>query len=723
MARERSIVLRLRAEISDYQSKMSQASRSLSDFEREQQKMGGAATTSLGRMVQSAKINEREWAQVGRTMLGVGTAMAGMGVATLKTGIEYNSLRQKATQSLTAVTGSTEKASAQMRRLDEFGKNSWLMRDTLIRAQTQMTGFGIETGKVIPYMDSLADAVAATGGSNQDFEELARLMGQIKSQGKITARELMQFGIRGIDAAQLIGDAMGKTASQIRSEITAGTLDAGAALDALADGMGERFAGASDLVRETFGGAMDNAKAAFRDFAAALATPLVDPEGGGLLVDWVNSVADSLFTLRDIVEDMPGWMRGGILAVGGLTTAATLAGGAFMVALPAYVRFQESLQNLAATHPNLQKTGQAVSKLGGYAAKAAVGVAAANVSLATLSTLLVDAPAGIEEMTVALRDGDLDRGFEHLANGYNSFGEALRTLTDGGLFNRFDRGMQAIIGILPFVTTAVEGSKEQFEVFGSVLSNLATSGDLDSTAEQFNRMAAEAADLGVSAADLLDLMPGFRDTLIGVADAAGLATDDATLLKIATGELKVETDGASGAVDEFGNSVDDAAGSVRQKNEELRAMHEMLREASDQLLDAREAERRWHQALDDATEAVERNGKTLDITTEAGRDNEAQLDNLIRTGRDWVQGMADQGASQSELRGAVQRVRDSFIDQAVQMGLNKRDAERLADQYRLFPDQIDTVIKAHTGDAEENIRRMKARWDGQTITFYQQIGR
>src|SRR5699024_2128477 len=214
------------------------------------------ATTTLGRMVQSAQINEREWSQVGRTMLGVGTAMAGMGVATLKTGIEYNSLRQTATQALTAVTGSTEMAAAQMRRLDEFGRSSFLMRDVLIRAQQQMTGFGIETNKVIPYMSALQDAVAATGGSSQDFEELARVMGQIQSQGKITARELMQFGIRGVDAAQLIGDSMGKTAGQIRDEITAGTLDAGVALDALADGMGERFAGASDLVRETFQGAM-----------------------------------------------------------------------------------------------------------------------------------------------------------------------------------------------------------------------------------------------------------------------------------------------------------------------------------------------------------------------------------------------------------------------------------------------------------------------------------
>lgn len=594
MARDRSIVLRLKAEISDFQAKMGQASRSLSDFEKSQQQLGGAATTTLGRMVQSAKINEREWTQVGRTMLGVGTAMAGMGVAALKTGVEYNSLRQKATQGLTAVTGSTEKAAAQMRRLDEYGRGSWLMRDTLIRAQTQMTGFGIETGKVIPYMSALADAVAATGGSNQDFEELARVMGQVQSQGKITARELMQFGIRGVDAAQLIGDSMGKTAGQIRSEITAGTLDAGAALDALADGMGTRFAGASDLVRETFTGTMDNLKAAWRDLSAAFASPLVDPEGGGLLVGWVNGIASSFGTLQGIVESMPSWMKTGTLALGTLSTAATLAGGAFMVALPQYARFQESLQTLANTHPGLNKASGAISAVGKFAARAAIGVAAANAAFATLSTLMVDTPAAINEMAVALRTGELDRGFEHLANGYNTFGDALRTLTSENLFDKFDRGFQSIIGILPGVTTAVKGSEEQFATFGAILSDLANSGDMDEMSRQFNSMADDAAKFGVSSEELLNLMPGFRDELIGIADAAGLSTSDTTLLAIAMGELDPTLASVSEEALTLEERLERLTDVQRATLDAGTALAESLRSARDSFID-------WSAALGDGT--------------------------------------------------------------------------------------------------------------------------
>src|SRR5690625_4666850 len=364
MARERSIVVRLKAEVSDFRAQMSSAARSLSDFEREQAKLGGAATTTMGRLVQSARINDREWTAVGRVFLGVGTAMAAVGTAALKTGIDYNALRQRATQSLTAVTGSTEEAAAQMKRLDDFGRGSWLMRDSLIRAQQQMTGFGIETHKVIPYMEALADAVAATGGSNQDFEELARLMGQIESQGKITARELMQFGMRGIDAAQLIGDAMGKTAGQIRDEITAGTLDAGEALDALAQGMGDRFEGASDLVRDTFGGAVDNMAAAWRDFGAELAKPLVDPDGGGLLVDFLKTVADGLNSLQASFAGVPDSLQTTSLLLGGLATAGTLAAGSFLVLAPRIVETSDAIATLVARHPGIGRFGRGVERVG-----------------------------------------------------------------------------------------------------------------------------------------------------------------------------------------------------------------------------------------------------------------------------------------------------------------------------------------------------------------------
>src|SRR5690625_562565 len=162
------------------------------------QKTATQSRSAMQRMAQSARDNRAEWQQVGGALAVVGGAVTGLMGLVAAAGIGYNNLRQTATQGLTAVTGSTEAATEQMRKLDEYGQNSWLMRDSLIRAQQQMTGFGIETEKVIPYMDALAEGVAATGGSNQDFEELARVMGKVNSSCKITAEPFNEPGTRGI---------------------------------------------------------------------------------------------------------------------------------------------------------------------------------------------------------------------------------------------------------------------------------------------------------------------------------------------------------------------------------------------------------------------------------------------------------------------------------------------------------------------------------------------
>lgn len=232
------------------------------------------------------------------------TAVGALTVSAVRAGIEYNGLRQTASAALETVMGSASGAADQMDRLDDFGRGSWVMRDVLIEAQTQMTGFGIETEKVIPYLDALQEGVAAAGGNNQDFAELAEIMARIKGQSKITAEELNQFGRRGVDAAGIIGEAMGFTGEEIREQITAGTLDADDALDALAEGMKSKFDGATDRVRDTWQGATDNMAAAWRDLGAEVAVPLVDPEGGGYFVEWANLAADALWTLQSQAEPL-----------------------------------------------------------------------------------------------------------------------------------------------------------------------------------------------------------------------------------------------------------------------------------------------------------------------------------------------------------------------------------------------------------------------------------
>lgn len=225
------------------------------------------------------------------------TAAAGLGVAALKVGLDYNRMQQTSRAALKSILGSTEAVNEQMGKLDEFASKSPFSKQTFISAQQQMLAFGIETQKVLPYLDAVQQAVAATGGNSQQVGDLAFIMAQISAAGKVTGQDLMQFGQRGVNAAELVGSAMGKTGVEIKESISKGTITADEFLDALAQGMSTKFDGATANIKAQFDGAADRVKAAWREIGATMAKPLIDPSGGGQLVVWTNLFADALRAL------------------------------------------------------------------------------------------------------------------------------------------------------------------------------------------------------------------------------------------------------------------------------------------------------------------------------------------------------------------------------------------------------------------------------------------
>ncbi|MEJ6490700.1 tape measure protein [Leucobacter sp. USCH14] len=233
-----------------------------------------------------------------RQAAGATTALTAAGGAYLtilaKTGGAYNSLQQNSRAALGVLLGGTEAANAQMDKLDAFARNSPFSKSLFIDAQQQMLGFGIETQKVIPYLDAIQNAVAATGGNSNKISELSTIFSQIQSSAKITAGDLREFGNRGVDAASMIGEQMGKTAAEIREDVSKGAIDAQTALDALAKGMEQTYGGTTERVKEQWTGAVDRVKAANRDIGAIIAEPFIAKNGGGMAVEWGNQVADVL---------------------------------------------------------------------------------------------------------------------------------------------------------------------------------------------------------------------------------------------------------------------------------------------------------------------------------------------------------------------------------------------------------------------------------------------
>lgn len=233
---------------------------------------------------------------------GVASATA-MGAALFKVGKDYNVLQQNSRAALLTLLGSQKAVNEQMGKLNDLVQKSPFSKQVFITGQQQLLAFGMAAEKVLPTMDALQQAVAATGGGSQQLGELTFVLAQIQAAGKITGQDLMQLGQRGIDAATLIGAHMGMAGSEVRDAISKGKISAEQALDALVTQLQKKFGGATDRIKEQWSGAADRMKAAWRDTGADLAKPFVDPNGGGQAVIWANKVADIMRSTQKHVKN------------------------------------------------------------------------------------------------------------------------------------------------------------------------------------------------------------------------------------------------------------------------------------------------------------------------------------------------------------------------------------------------------------------------------------
>lgn len=686
---DRSIKVTLRADTGQFQAGMQQAGKAVDDLA---QKAGGQGSGGvMQRMAQSARDQRAEWQQVGGAVAGVGAAWTAVNVAVAKTGIEYNTLQQTSRAALKSILGDAEAVNTQMDALDAFAKTSPFSKATFITAQQQMLAFGIESEKVIGYLSAINDATAAAGGNNQTLSELAFIMAQVGAAGKITAQDLMQFGQRGVNAAELIGSQMGKTGAQIREDISDGALDANVALDALAAGMSEKFAGASENVKETMGGALDRVSAAWRDLSASIMESAVSPDGGGWLVDLTNSVADFIRGIEALPQ--PVKEIGGI--VSGVGGAATLAAGGFLLAAPRIVETRDALKTLGVLTPGV--TGKLVA-LGKGAAIAAAGFLVID----TAVKAMVDEKRGIEEIAGAIDQlatsagsmDDLNMALpEKYVLGVKTTGEELidvyreiqywqsGMLRDGIVNNT----LQAVFDAVGW-TTAETTAKNTFRAIDEALRSL----DGEQAAEAF-RQIAEGME-GVSDVELMQLFPEYaqevRAQLQAMSDEMGpmigslsnvanvmrgdlpegtVMTAEGLMTVAAAAEAGIDPiTGLGIEMDEIKYKMVDFSGGFVELNEVFAGWIEMVGASSSSFVSLSGA---YDSVIEKNREAAEAAAEA----TESSKDSwEDFYDGTTVAMADWIAALDEQVAAQQEWQSNMSalagRVSSDMLDHLAELG-------------------------------------------------------
>lgn len=298
-----TLIAKITVDDKGFTAGMDAATRRTQRFTADVQAQGGVVDRVFHSLGRSAKAS----LQVAATAAaGVTVGVAALGKNTISTGLAYNAMQQNANAALKTMLGSQKAVNEQMEKLGKLAQNSPFSKATFISAQQQLIAFGVEVEKVIPLLDAMQNAVAASGGGSQQLADLAFVIAQIKAAGKITGQDLIQLGQRGINAAEIIGKAFGKSSAEVKTMISKNQIDADQAIDALTKGMMEKFGGATDAIKKQWSGAADRIKAANRDIGADIGKMFIDPAGGGRAVEWGNKVADVLRTFQKRLREAQG---------------------------------------------------------------------------------------------------------------------------------------------------------------------------------------------------------------------------------------------------------------------------------------------------------------------------------------------------------------------------------------------------------------------------------
>lgn len=286
-------------------------------------------------------------------------AIAGVGVA-------FNAMQEQAQIAFTTMLGDGRKAKAFLDDLKDFAAKTPFEFPDLVRASQRLMAMGFAANEVKPLLTSVSDAVAGLGGGAAEIDAITLALGQMIGRGKIATQEMNQLTERGIPAWAILGKSMNLSRQALQDLVEKGLVPAGKAVEALLEGMNEKFGGMTALQSQSFKGMVSTIKDETRFLAGELTEGLFEVIKGPMGV-----AVDALHELRTATEGWSNETKTAAAVVAGLVAAAgpllfvvgTLAG---------------SLNNLILVSAKLPALFAAI---GGAATVAAVGVGALGAAI------------------------------------------------------------------------------------------------------------------------------------------------------------------------------------------------------------------------------------------------------------------------------------------------------------------------------------------------------
>jgi len=747
---DRAVVVRLKAEIADYQRAMKAAGVSTEGIGIEADKTAKKSTSAFGSMLASADKNSAAWGNLTNTIGAIGLVAVGAAALTVNAFAEFDQamsnvaatgddarasidgLRASAIDagartvySATEAAGAIEelaKAGVSAADILDGGLNGALdlaaaggidVSEAASIAAISLKQFGLKGTDMTHVADLLsAGAGKATGGVG-DLGMALKQAGLVANQTGLTIEETTA-GLSAFASAGMIGSDAGTSFKSMLQRLTPQSAEAQAQFDALGisayDSQGQ-FIGLSKFA--------DNLQTSMKDLTpearnaamsvmfgsdAVRAASVLYTEGAAGIDKWTTAVDDQGYAAETAATRLDN-LRVDLEQLGGSVDTAMISfgSGADGPLRSMTQGLTEVVNQLGEMSPAAQTATLGLVGGGGLVAlglagagKLIIGLGEVKTSLQTIGVTAKTAGAAVGGIGAVLAVA----GFI-LGDWISAQAEARRQAE--GLAETLD----ALTGSTTKSTRTFiadelvkSGTAKTYKMLGGNVSDLVDASlGAEDAIRRVNTVLANTDD-ATAWVTIFGKIGGQSREVAAVRDATSSMTQ-----AVADGttewQLNAEmTAAASDAQGDLASNYEVTTGAVTEQVDALATLIQAQSDASGIVMSERDAQRALQAAIDDATTSLEANGLTLDITTEKGRANQAALDGIASSGWAVIEAMRANGSPQADIQAQMGATREAFLNAAGSMGMSADEAGRLADQLGLIPANVRSQVTIDTENAQ-----------------------
>ena len=200
------------------------------------------------------------------------------------------------TMAFESLTGSMEMSVEMIEYLQQYAAKSTFTFEQVSQSAKTLLGYGFDLKNLSYVMQTIGDATSAMG-KPENFDRIALGLGQMLTKGTAKSEEMLQLMEANIPVVEILSEKLGMTAQEV-ANIGDHSVSSVKVVNALLEGLNERYGGMSENMATTTTGLINNIKESVAYVGSQLFKPLYDSFSGML-----KPISDKLSELSNVIRN------------------------------------------------------------------------------------------------------------------------------------------------------------------------------------------------------------------------------------------------------------------------------------------------------------------------------------------------------------------------------------------------------------------------------------